>query len=73
MRTPKPHQRNANFFHQVGMKPLSERDENKRCNLLQNFKIRVVGMKPLSERDENQTVEDTVNKLDYCSRNEATL
>jgi len=35
------------------MKPLSERDENKRYLLFGNHFLLWVGMKPLSERDEN--------------------
>jgi len=38
----------------VGMKPLSERDENFLLWLLRNISSLSVGMKPLSERDENQ-------------------
>jgi len=38
----------------VGMKPLSERDENKvKATFTSGTQI-LVGMKPLSERDENQ-------------------
>ena len=45
------------YYHHrsiVGMKPLSERDENVNWVTTGNIKKgRVVGMKPLSERDEN--------------------
>jgi len=38
----------------VGMKPLSERDENVSTGIRETFSgILPVGMKPLSERDEN--------------------
>jgi len=37
----------------VGMKPLSERDENKKGKYYLPFRKYLVGMKPLSERDEN--------------------
>jgi len=37
----------------VGMKPLSERDENYAVLFLNNSTTPSVGMKPLSERDEN--------------------
>ncbi len=37
----------------VGMKPLSERDENSSYRSVNTIKISGVGMKPLSERDEN--------------------
>jgi len=37
----------------VGMKPLSERDENKKRPNLPSETVISVGMKPLSERDEN--------------------
>jgi len=37
----------------VGMKPLSERDENHHHHLASLLKSLTVGMKPLSERDEN--------------------
>jgi len=37
----------------VGMKPLSERDENHSVPLKTQLKTPHVGMKPLSERDEN--------------------
>ena len=40
-------------FTKVGMKPLSERDENSQRNSLQSSEKKRVGMKPLSERDEN--------------------
>jgi len=38
----------------VGMKPLSERDENPRQNQTPGPLLLLVGMKPLSERDENK-------------------
>jgi len=57
----------------VGMKPLSERDENYLESNTTHTKIVVVGMKPLSERDENQPVENTMDQLNNTSRNEATL
>jgi len=37
----------------VGMKPLSERDENLGNRANDGFSTIIVGMKPLSERDEN--------------------
>jgi len=37
----------------VGMKPLSERDENFLLHRFLSLQVLVVGMKPLSERDEN--------------------
>ncbi len=37
----------------VGMKPLSERDENSVHLFLLKYLFNLVGMKPLSERDEN--------------------
>ena len=37
----------------VGMKPLSERDENQAIIDLFLRNMQIVGMKPLSERDEN--------------------
>jgi len=37
----------------VGMKPLSERDENEKLNPGDGLQLFCVGMKPLSERDEN--------------------
>ena len=37
----------------VGMKPLSERDENLPVGLSGKHQESLVGMKPLSERDEN--------------------
>jgi len=57
----------------VGMKPLSERDEN-----LWHFDILpclawIVGMKPLSERDENSPVLNKSRISLFGSRNEATL
>jgi len=38
----------------VGMKPLSERDENNPTLRPGRVKLLLVGMKPLSERDENR-------------------
>jgi len=37
----------------VGMKPLSERDENQKIKRDGCYPVPGVGMKPLSERDEN--------------------
>jgi len=37
----------------VGMKPLSERDENREHHVVPFLNHNTVGMKPLSERDEN--------------------
>jgi len=37
----------------VGMKPLSERDENTNKSPMKFQPVLCVGMKPLSERDEN--------------------
>jgi len=59
-------------FRLVGMKPLSERDEN-----LLNISLKLpvpsgVGMKPLSERDENRVNGDGWAAGNF-SRNEATL
>ncbi len=43
----------------VGMKPLSERDENSTAWVHVNPKrSKTVGMKPLSERDENLCIND---------------
>ena len=44
----------ALFITLVGMKPLSERDENKSLIKLILICLIIVGMKPLSERDENE-------------------
>ncbi len=57
----------------VGMKPLSERDENQ--ELLRNCSLTLVsvGMKPLSERDENNWVSKLGLVKSNMSRNEATL
>ena len=41
------------YFFDVGMKPLSERDENFPRDFSGNSVNVPVGMKPLSERDEN--------------------
>jgi len=42
-----------NILQRVGMKPLSERDENTLAKSILLISIFTVGMKPLSERDEN--------------------
>jgi len=39
----------------VGMKPLSERDENLNMTMTAAMENTSVGMKPLSERDENSS------------------
>jgi len=56
MRTRNPQNLRINANCVVGMKPLSERDENNLFNLFKNFNNSTVGMKPLSERDENFVV-----------------
>jgi len=57
----------------VGMKPLSERDEN--CYFPENssYDGECVGMKPLSERDENRFLPLLLFGKIYRRRNEATL
>ena len=40
-------------YLKVGMKPLSERDENGLRSPSRTLRFTSVGMKPLSERDEN--------------------
>ena len=58
----------------VGMKPLSERDENRAPRNKPNVSLLgIVGMKPLSERDENQTAVLFENNSLNSGRNEATL
>ena len=57
----------------VGMKPLSERDENLSYLTGGLVNSLFVGMKPLSERDENLVVGGGKDEnLELC-RNEATL
>jgi len=54
MRTGPPKPMSLRLGGVVGMKPLSERDENKvKATFTSGTQI-LVGMKPLSERDENQ-------------------
>ncbi len=55
------------------MKPLSERDENIRKNVLHELQDRLVGMKPLSERDENNSIKKILSVHTNPCRNEATL
>ena len=57
----------------VGMKPLSERDENSQLWHLVQAPATFVGMKPLSERDENFLVISTTLVSALRRRNEATL
>jgi len=57
----------------VGMKPLSERDENLAEFHQVPTKNSWVGMKPLSERDENQYPKNFKINISFCCRNEATL
>jgi len=54
MRTPLRAGRTRNMDLIVGMKPLSERDENTRRTSSVYTQGPHVGMKPLSERDENK-------------------
>jgi len=65
--TPGPHA----YF--VGMKPLSERDENRGFRANPEPYIFPVGMKPLSERDENGPMSQSQLLFEKCCRNEATL
>jgi len=55
------------FKTPVGMKPLSERDENFLLFYQAQLSGHIVGMKPLSERDENpkphQTYIDLFHKM----------
>jgi len=60
-------------FTKVGMKPLSERDENPSSSRRRHLVSYEVGMKPLSERDENVSSEKNNPSLIKLSRNEATL
>jgi len=53
MRTPSLSKTPWISFNIVGMKPLSERDENNLFKKLISTYSMSVGMKPLSERDEN--------------------
>jgi len=57
----------------VGMKPLSERDENKKGKYYLPFLEKYVGMKPLSERDENILAAWSPHYYFLACRNEATL
>ena len=57
----------------VGMKPLSERDENKYIPSLARLTVISVGMKPLSERDENFSRWPYQPNGCIVGRNEATL
>jgi len=58
---------------EVGMKPLSERDENFCYSVACLHDKRAVGMKPLSERDENNLSCLEPNFYFLTGRNEATL
>jgi len=55
MRTPASLRPDMNVSRVVGMKPLSERDENLFQFPYSTIISKYVGMKPLSERDENQS------------------
>jgi len=57
----------------VGMKPLSERDENPVSLVHFTVTLEPVGMKPLSERDENKSMLAETHQAPTGSRNEATL
>ncbi len=57
----------------VGMKPLSERDENSLIAAPVFGATKSVGMKPLSERDENRSCNRANYPIATVSRNEATL
>jgi len=57
----------------VGMKPLSERDENLAEFTFNSPAFHGVGMKPLSERDENWISQSAVLFPNISRRNEATL
>mgnify|MGYP001426987999 CR=1 FL=1 len=57
----------------VGMKPLSERDENASRLHRKPLLSSLVGMKPLSERDENILKSILAEAHSITSRNEATL
>jgi len=57
----------------VGMKPLSERDENSEFGYKQYKGGGPVGMKPLSERDENSSTAPVFRGAIFICRNEATL
>jgi len=57
----------------VGMKPLSERDENHVLRRKLPYTHLHVGMKPLSERDENLVKPSGVLYIMDTGRNEATL
>gem|GEM_PF-2968251 len=61
------------LFMIVGMKPLSERDENKEVPYLKVWDEMFVGMKPLSERDENTQSGSQKLSSSLHGRNEATL
>jgi len=74
MRTTKLLPDGAATIRIVGMKPLSERDENTE-NLSETIKSAChnVGMKPLSERDENNSLGEASKFHASPCRNEATL
>jgi len=61
------------FVTLVGMKPLSERDENLSLKPRNLLDLTTVGMKPLSERDENLPPGPCYYFLLPGCRNEATL
>ena len=67
------HVNSINLNVLVGMKPLSERDENHTNVTACGVKLIIVGMKPLSERDENSDSPPSFSALKLISRNEATL
>ena len=60
-------------YKRVGMKPLSERDENLITVLALPTRLILVGMKPLSERDENSSWSRRHEHQLCACRNEATL
>jgi len=60
-------------INRVGMKPLSERDENSSLHVGTSNTNSTVGMKPLSERDENDNSLVCHIVYLFTCRNEATL
>jgi len=49
----------------VGMKPLSERDENPIAKVGRTDCGLSVGMKPLSERDENRFIDYNIFRIEF--------
>jgi len=54
------------LIYSVGMKPLSERDENPGDRGSHQILLPSVGMKPLSERDENLVKVHGTGEPSYC-------